>query len=184
MLSSISSTATKLWRRFQRKAYRDAFVGAHISNTVSSQIAMMREKVGWTQTELATRAGMRQSRISVLEDPNYENIEVGTLRRIAAAFDVALTVRFVPFSELARWSANLSENDIVVPKFDEDDLSLDDALPYGKGTPTSETVFDVLIAATDAVPVGGQVFGLNDPNALKMGRIGDGSPIAETPYVH
>jgi transcriptional regulator with XRE-family HTH domain len=132
MLSSISSTATKIWKKFERKAYRDAFVGAHISNTVASQIVKLRENEGWTQTQLADRAGMKQSRISALEDPNYENIEIRTLRRIASAFDIALMVRFVPFSELARWSANLSEGDIIVAKFDEDELSVrDDARPRG-----------------------------------------------------
>jgi hypothetical protein len=66
---------------------------------------------------------MKQSRISALEDPNYENIEVGTLRRLASAFDVGLTVRFVPFSELVRWSATLSDADISVSSFDEDTLT-------------------------------------------------------------
>jgi hypothetical protein len=55
-----------------------------------------------------------------LEDPNYENIEVATLRRLASAFDVALTVRFIPFSELARWTDTLSEEKLIVPKFDEE----------------------------------------------------------------
>jgi transcriptional regulator with XRE-family HTH domain len=114
---------TKVWKKFARKAYRDSFVGAHISNTVSSQISKLRDKEGWTQTQLAERAGMRQSRISALEDPNYENYEVRTLRRIASALDVALTVRFISFSELARWSAELSEQNLAVSKFEEDELN-------------------------------------------------------------
>jgi transcriptional regulator with XRE-family HTH domain len=134
MLSYINSTATKIWKKFERKAYRDSFVGAHVSNTVSAQIAKLREKEGWTQTQLAKRAGMQQSRISMLEDPDYENIEVKTLCRIAAAFDVALLVQFVTFSELARRSANITEDDIVVAKFDEDELPAQaDARPHRKG---------------------------------------------------
>lgn len=38
------------------------------------------------------------------------------------AFDVALTVRFIPFSELTRWSDTLSEEKLIVPKFEEDEL--------------------------------------------------------------
>lgn len=58
--------------------------------------------------------------ISALEDPNYENIEVGTLRRLASAFDVALTVRFVPFSELATWTVELSQDKLLIPDFSSD----------------------------------------------------------------
>jgi transcriptional regulator with XRE-family HTH domain len=120
MPSFINSMMNKIWKKMARKAYRDGLVAAHVSNTVSAQIAKLREKEGWTQKELADRAGMKQSRISALEDPNYENIEVATLRRLASAFDVALTVRFIPFSELARWADTLSEEKLIVPKFEED----------------------------------------------------------------
>src|SRR5712692_6655899 len=120
MLSFTGSMMSKIWKKMARKAYRDAFVAAHVSNTVASQIASLRNIRGWTQKQLADRADMRQSRISALEDPNYENIEVGTLRRLASAFDVGLTVRFVPFSELARWSAELSEEKLFVPTFEQE----------------------------------------------------------------
>jgi transcriptional regulator with XRE-family HTH domain len=104
------------------KEYRDSFVAAHLSNTVAAQISMLREANGWTQTELAKRAGMKQSRISALEDPNYENIELGTLRRLASAYDVALTVRFVPFSELVEWTTELSPDRLSVSPFGRDEL--------------------------------------------------------------
>jgi transcriptional regulator with XRE-family HTH domain len=121
MSRSISTTA-KIWKKMATKDYRDAYVAAHVSNTVASQISMLREKEGWTQKQLAQKAGMSQSRISALEDPNYENIEVGTLRRLASAFDVALTVRFISFSELASWTAGLSTDKLSVPSFLEDHL--------------------------------------------------------------
>lgn len=107
----------------RKKAYRDSYAAAHVSNTVASQIEMLREERGWTQQQLAERAGMKQSRISVLEDPNNENFEIGTLRRIASAFDVALLVRFTAFSQIVDWAANLSEQKLWVPSFQEDSLS-------------------------------------------------------------
>jgi transcriptional regulator with XRE-family HTH domain len=97
-------------------------VAAHISNTVTSQIFMLREARGWTQKDLAQRAGMAQSRISALEDPNYENFEIGTLKRVASALDVALTVRYIPFSELATWTAELSTDKLLIPDFANDKL--------------------------------------------------------------
>lgn len=103
-----------------RKAWRDGYVNAHVSNTIASQITKLRTAASWTQQQLAERAGMKQSRISALEDPNLENVEVATLERLASAFDVALTVRFIPFSELAQWAATLSEDKLLVPTYDEE----------------------------------------------------------------
>jgi transcriptional regulator with XRE-family HTH domain len=131
----------EIWKKMGRKAYRDAFVSAHVSNTVASQIAALRAAKGWTQTELAEHAGMKQSRISALEDPNYENIEVGTLRRLASAFDVAVTVRFIPFSDLAYWAATLSEDKLVVPKFDEDELGGQIPLPQPNAAASAMVAF-------------------------------------------
>lgn len=103
-----------------RKAWRDGYVSAHVSNTIASQITKLRIANGWTQTELAKQVGMKQSRISALEDPNLENVEVVTLERIASAFDVAMTVRFIPFSELAQWAATLTEAKLLVPTYEEE----------------------------------------------------------------
>jgi transcriptional regulator with XRE-family HTH domain len=105
-----------------KKTYRDAFVAAHVSNTVASQIASLRAERKWTQGELAEKSGMRQSRISALEDPNNENFEVKTLERLASAFDVALTVRFVPYSEIAIWASNITQDQLSVPDFEHDVL--------------------------------------------------------------
>jgi transcriptional regulator with XRE-family HTH domain len=120
MPSFINSTMKKIWKKMARKAYRDGYVSAHISNTIASQITKLRTAKGWTQTQLAEYAGMRQSRISALEDPNWQNVEVATLKRLASAFDVALTVRFIPFSELAQWAAALSDDKLLVSTYDEE----------------------------------------------------------------
>ena len=108
-----------------KKAYRDLFVAAHVSNTVASQIASLRAERGWTQGELAERSGMRQSRISALEDPNNENFEKKTLERLASAFDVGLTIRFVAYSEIALWASNITEDKLSVPDFEHDVLEPD-----------------------------------------------------------
>jgi transcriptional regulator with XRE-family HTH domain len=108
----------------RRKPYRDSYVSAHLSNTVAAQIAAMRESRGWTQTELAKRAGMKQPRISALEDPNCENFEAETLRRLASAFDVGLTIRFAPFSEIVEYAASITEDKMSVRSFEFDDVAL------------------------------------------------------------
>lgn len=133
------------------KSYRDSTVAAHISNTIAAQLSAMREARGWTQTALADKAGMKQSRISALEDPNFENVEIATLRRLASAFDVALTVKFIPFSELARWTTEMKEPDLAVPEFSHD------ALAYQRAT----IVVPGLLLNFLAAPPSDKVFGLD-----------------------
>lgn len=103
------------------KELRDYYVADHISEGLAFQIRAMREARGWTQRELGERAGgMAQERISQLEDPNYGRLSLSTLKRIASAFDVALIVRFAPYSELIDWTLGLSPDQMEVPCFDAD----------------------------------------------------------------
>ena len=50
---------------------------------------------------------MTQPRISELETPGERKLTIETLLRLASAFDVALQVRFVPYSELVDWTEHL-----------------------------------------------------------------------------
>lgn len=77
----------------------------------------MRHSRRWTQGQLADKCGMKQPRISALEDPDFENVEIATLQRIASAFDVGLLVAFVPFSDIARRATSLSNSDFSVVEF-------------------------------------------------------------------
>lgn len=120
--SCINSKVKAIWKKLRNKEYRESFVASQISNTIAAQIFSLREARGWKQAEVAARAGMKQSRISDLEDPNYENYETRTLVKLASAFDVGLVVRFVPFSELAKWSANLSPGDFLPAEFLKDGI--------------------------------------------------------------
>ena len=63
---------------------------------------------------------MAQARLSQVENPNYGRFQLGTLIRLASAFDVALVVKFAPFSELIDWTMNLSPEKLSPPDFDRD----------------------------------------------------------------
>ncbi len=107
------------------KEYRDAVVDAEIDEVIAAQLRQMREMRGWTQKDVGDRAEMAQATVSLLENPNYGKYTLRTLKRLASAFDVALMVRFAPFSELARRMASLSSADLAVPSFkDEADSGL------------------------------------------------------------
>jgi len=105
------------------KPYRDTFVAAHLSTNIAAQIQTIREQRGWTKKQLAQKAGMAPSRITVMEDPSYENFTLTTLKRLASAFDVALIARFTPFSDLVDWVAELSPEKLETHEFERDSLS-------------------------------------------------------------
>ncbi len=107
-------------KKFYDKGYRTAFVDAHIGNTIAMQIYALRKHRNWSQSELARESGMQQARISVLEDPDYQAVTVTTLKRLAAAFDVALVVKFVPYGEVLTAIHDLPNENLQIPSFDEE----------------------------------------------------------------
>lgn len=113
------------------REYREAFVAAYVDESIPFQIRAMRSQKSrrWSQKDLAEKAGMKQARISLLENPNHKNCSIRILKQLAAAFDVALVVRFVPFSELAEWTLNLSSGSLEVPSFDDEEYFKDKGQP-------------------------------------------------------
>jgi transcriptional regulator with XRE-family HTH domain len=147
MQSNISKSYKKeLLGNLKNKKYRDAFVESHIKNGIPFQIKTMRERRDLTQEELGVLANMKQAAISRLENPNYGNFTLKTLKEIASAFDVALTVRFVPFSDLVKWDLALDADSLEAPSFNKDPYflkggvevtSISDTNQYKEIIPTS-----------------------------------------------
>jgi len=84
------------------------------------QIRALRKQFVGTQPELSRLTGMKQSRISNMEKPGKVHFSLETLQRLAEAFDVALIVRFAPFSELLDWSDRFNPESFQVPSFTEE----------------------------------------------------------------
>lgn len=110
-------------RGLARKGYRDAYVGQHIKRGLATQIRSLRESRDWTQAELANRLDTRQSAIARLEDEDYGRYSLQTLTNLASAFDVALMVRFVPFSHLVDYTTNITPDDLAPPSFADSGMS-------------------------------------------------------------
>jgi len=102
------------------KEYRDTFVSEQINTGLAFQIRAMREARSWTQSELGNKAKMAQSRISLMEDANYSRFSLNTLKRLASAFDVALIVRFEPFSSSVEYFTRLDSSQLNAVSFDQD----------------------------------------------------------------
>ncbi len=52
------------------------------------RIRELRRARGWTQTELARRAGIRQATVSRLEGNAVSSVNLGVLEKLAAALEV------------------------------------------------------------------------------------------------
>jgi transcriptional regulator with XRE-family HTH domain len=119
------STFSKLWIKLRNRAYRNAFVAAQLKRGIPFQLRVMRKKLGLSQADVARLAGVSQGVISRAEDSDYGNLTFNNVLRIAAGLDVAFVGRLVPFSDLARWFDNLSEESVQVSTFDEEDQRLE-----------------------------------------------------------
>ena len=100
------------------KEYRDEFFKAHSYTGITMQIRIMREARGWSQAELARKAGMTQSMISRLENENWEGMTLKTLFRVASAFDVAMLARFMGVDEFLSRTEDLSVKALNAPSFE------------------------------------------------------------------
>ena len=61
-------------------------------------IRTAREGRGWTQKELARKAGTSQSYISRIEDADYDRLMIATLEKIALTLELPLTITLGPRS--------------------------------------------------------------------------------------
>ena len=102
------------------KEYREALAIEHVNTTLAIQIRMMRENHQWKQSDLAGRLRKHQETVSQWENPDYGRHSMTTLKALAAAFDVALLAKFIPFSELVQDMVNLSETRLSPPSFGEE----------------------------------------------------------------
>jgi len=99
------------------KEYRHEFLGECIRSRLTSQIKALRDRESWDYKKFAEELGKKVPWAYRLEDPNESIPTIPTLLQVAKAFDVALDVRFVPFSQIVRDTTTLSQNSFQVPGF-------------------------------------------------------------------
>lgn len=166
-MSRSISKIKSLWKRLSKKDYRDSFAEAFVDDRLAAQIHYLRKHRGWTQEQLAQKSGKSQPKISSLE-VSCEGVTLNTLKRIASAFDVALSVRFVPFSN-------------ILASKDGPDLNATVA-PFGEDTPA-------ILRTTYSVQVGfgrmvGVVHGISNTTGETLTLPATGASRGEPIYVH
>jgi transcriptional regulator with XRE-family HTH domain len=116
----MSEIRERLLNRFRRRDYRHSYVESFLNSLVSAQIRILREREGWSQKDLAERIGTTQSAISRIESPDYSSWRIETLRKLARAFDSALSVKFVSFGDSLDDIAGFGSDRLIRPSFSDD----------------------------------------------------------------
>ncbi|HEY9405385.1 MAG TPA: helix-turn-helix transcriptional regulator [Pyrinomonadaceae bacterium] len=111
-----------LLAKMKDKRYRDLYVASHINKLIPFQLRALRAaRNNMTQEELAERAETTQSVISRIQNKGAANLNIKSLLKLAAAFDVALVVRFEPIDRFIDWVDDLSP-EAMSPKSSENVL--------------------------------------------------------------
>lgn len=112
---------TKNWiREFQDKETRHIYAENFLNTYIATQLKVLREDREWTQQQLAQETGMKQERISVLEDVNYESWTIKTLKRFAWAYDLVLSIKFENFGTFFNDYNSFSRDNLKRLSFDKD----------------------------------------------------------------
>jgi transcriptional regulator with XRE-family HTH domain len=124
---------------------RRLFYSEHISTALPIQIRELRKGRGLTQKQLSDLTGFSQSNLSDFENPNYEYTpQIGTLKRLADAFDVPVIVRFGSWDELWDWEMTLSPRKLAPQTFDKSLPRLEKSVARSEATSSGavQTKFD------------------------------------------
>ena len=114
----IVNFSKRILSKLLSKKYRDAYVAESVRTGIAYQIRAMRDQRDhMSQTALGAILGKPQSVVSRLEDPDYGKHTVQTLLEVAAAFDVALLVRFVTHENMLRITSDASPEALEVASF-------------------------------------------------------------------
>jgi len=97
-----------LREEFKDKEFAHAYADEFLNVYIATQIKVLREQHKLSQEELAELTGMKQERISVLENVDYSSWSINTLRKLAKAFDVTLRVTFETFGRGVSEMKNLN----------------------------------------------------------------------------
>jgi hypothetical protein len=92
----------------------------HVRRGVAYQIRALRDQRGWNQGVFSKELHKPQSVVCRLEDPSYGKATMQTLLEVANVCDVALQVRFVPYSLFLQNTRDVSSESMKVPSFEDE----------------------------------------------------------------
>jgi transcriptional regulator with XRE-family HTH domain len=107
---------------FYDRDYRESYWEEFLNLWIATQLRALREDRKLTQEGLAELAGMKQSRISALENADYSSWSVTTLRRLAKALGVTLAVEFRSYGKRLIDFERFQRREFDEPEFEKDSL--------------------------------------------------------------
>jgi len=118
---------------------------------VPAQLHALRLRRDWTQKQFAQASGMKQPRVSAMEQPGAVNFNLETLIRSAATHGLGLIVKFVPFSEMLRWENNFDQDSFNPTHIDKDKAFLS---PDAQTTSTWDQLSTFQLMPVETVNIG------------------------------
>jgi transcriptional regulator with XRE-family HTH domain len=113
--------------------YRYAYAEDFLNTYIATQIKVLRDERGLTQSALAKATGTQQPGIARLENVNYSKWKTETLKKIARALGVRLKITFETFGTLLEEDASFSRQSLQRPKFDKDPAFKETPAPDATG---------------------------------------------------
>ena len=107
-------------RNFADFEYRHVYADEQMLIRLSFQLYYLRKQRGWSKVELAERAGLREVMITQMESGNYELWSIKTLKRLAEALDLRLTVSFESFGTILSEMFKCAPKYLERPSFNDD----------------------------------------------------------------
>ena len=126
----------KLLTKLKDKEYRSGYVESAVTIGLPFQIRALRKQHNLTQEKLASLMGKKQNVISRLEKDTYGRFSLKTLFELASAFDVALLVKFVPFSKFLHEQEDRSPAGLSARSFEQEFENLKEAVNSNAGWKT------------------------------------------------
>ena len=118
----MSAIRKRLLKRFRNRDYRHSYMESFLDSLIATQIRALRERENWSQTELAEKVRTTQPAISRLERADHSAWSLKTLRSLARAFDMALSVRFVSFGDAIDEIEGFRFDRLIRPSFRDDPM--------------------------------------------------------------
>lgn len=103
----------KLAEDFKDAEYAHAYLEENSNMRIAAQIRALRLHNGWSQDQLGNFSHMRQERVSKIESADFESLSLKTLRRLAQAFDVHLSIKFESIHDAVVDFIDLSKERLV-----------------------------------------------------------------------
>src|ERR1700683_1631174 len=110
----------ELVENFRDKEYRESYAEDFLNTTIATQMRVLREQRGITQSELASAVGTKQTAISRIENVDNSARNIGTLAKIACELGCRLRVSFETYGTLVFESLTFSRESLQRPSFEED----------------------------------------------------------------